>query len=153
MAGKFYFTLREDAMALMIYRLCISCFQEGMDAWTLFQANKQHADKDMMKEFEANLKSLGMDHLHKELFGEENNEMAVLSTKKRKSLSKDQFAIPETKSYPIPDRAHAANALARVSQFGSPAERAKVRAAVKKKFPDMPSVSTDKKKKKKAIAK
>lgn len=40
-------------------------------------------------------------------------------------------------SYPIPDKAHARNALARVSQHGSPAEKAKVRAAVHKKFPDI----------------
>jgi hypothetical protein len=42
-------------------------------------------------------------------------------------------------AYPIMDRAHAANALARVTQFGTPAEQAKVRAAVKRKYPDLPS--------------
>lgn len=38
-------------------------------------------------------------------------------------------------AYPIPDKAHARNALARVSQFGTPAEKAAVRAKVHRKFP------------------
>ena len=72
-----------------------------------------------------------------------------LSSTERKGLSKLQFAIPEKEpgsgSYPIPDKAHARNALARVSQHGSSAEKAKVRAAVKKKFPDMDMKSEKKK--------
>lgn len=42
-------------------------------------------------------------------------------------------------AYPIQDRAHGANALSRVSANGTPAEKAKVRAAVKAKYPDLPS--------------
>ena len=61
--------------------------------------------------------------------------MAKLTTKARKSLPKTSFAIPEKKAYPIPDAAHARNALARVAQNGTPAEKAKVRKAVAKKFP------------------
>jgi len=70
--------------------------------------------------------------------------MARLSYKKRGSLPKKDFAIPSKKAngnkagkgaYPIEDKAHARNALARVSQFGSAAEKAKVRAAVHRKFP------------------
>ena len=155
MEGKFYFTLRPDAMALMIYRLCIACFQEGMDAWCLFQDNKQHADPMMMEEFKDNLGLLGMNHLKDELAGkvEEEYPLAKLTAKKRKNLPKSDFAIPSEEKYPIPDRAHAANALARVSQHGTPAEKSKVRAAVKKKYPDMPSVADKKKKKKKSAAK
>lgn len=41
--------------------------------------------------------------------------MAKMSTKARKSLPKKDFAGPD-KSYPIPDRSHAANAKARASQ-------------------------------------
>lgn len=41
--------------------------------------------------------------------------MAALTTKARKSLPKQDFAGPD-KSYPVPDRAHAANAKARASQ-------------------------------------
>jgi hypothetical protein len=63
--------------------------------------------------------------------------MAKLSYEHRKELPKEDFVFPETKSYPIHDEAHARNALARVSQFGSSEEKAKVRAAVHKKYPNI----------------
>lgn len=58
-----------------------------------------------------------------------------LSGKKRKKLSKKSFALPGKRKYPIPDKAHARNALARVAQHGTPAEQKKVKAAVRKRFP------------------
>lgn len=61
--------------------------------------------------------------------------MAKLTPKKRKALPKASFAVPEKRAYPIHDKAHARNALARVSQHGTPAEKAKVRGAVKRKYP------------------
>ena len=70
--------------------------------------------------------------------------MAQLTSKARSKLPSSNFALPGkgegpkgkgSGSYPIPDASHARNALARVSQHGSPAEKAKVRAAVKRKFP------------------
>jgi hypothetical protein len=70
--------------------------------------------------------------------------MAILSSKRRQSLKSTQFALPgkgEGKggkgagSYPIPDESHARNALARVSQHGSSAEKATVRAKVAAKYP------------------
>ncbi len=67
--------------------------------------------------------------------------MADLTAKKRKALPDRTFAIPEERKYPITDRRHAANALARVAAFGTPEEKARVKAAVKKKYPDMPSVA------------
>ena len=45
------------------------------------------------------------------------------STKERKKLSKSSFALPGKRKYPIPDKAHARNALARVAQFGSKDEK------------------------------
>ena len=57
-----------------------------------------------------------------------------LSAKQRNALPKASFALPGRR-YPINDASHARNALARVSQNGTPAEKAKVRAAVHKKFP------------------
>ena len=60
-----------------------------------------------------------------------------LSSKDRKKLSKKSFALPDKRKYPIPDEAHARNALARVAQNGTPAEQKKVRAAVKKRFPNI----------------
>jgi hypothetical protein len=61
---------------------------------------------------------------------------AVLTTKKRDSLPDSAFALPGRR-YPIHDRAHAANALARVAQNGTTSEKARVKAAVCRKFPDM----------------
>jgi hypothetical protein len=57
-----------------------------------------------------------------------------LSTKHCKKLSKKDFALPGKRKYPIPDKAHARNALARVAQYGTPAEQKKVKAAVKEDF-------------------
>lgn len=62
---------------------------------------------------------------------------AVLTAQQRKNLSKSDFAIPEKKAYPIHDEAHARNALARVSQHGSPEEQKRVRAAVCRRYPKM----------------
>ena len=42
--------------------------------------------------------------------------MARLTTKRRKSLKKSQFALPGRRAYPVHDRAHAANAKARATQ-------------------------------------
>ena len=70
--------------------------------------------------------------------------MAVLSSKRRQSLPKSSFALPGkgegpggkgAGAYPVNDAAHARNALARVSQHGTPAEKKAVRAKVAAKFP------------------
>lgn len=61
--------------------------------------------------------------------------MAKLSSKQRNSLPTSTFAEPGKRDYPIPDISHARNALSLVSQFGSPAEKSQVRAAVHRKFP------------------
>ena len=70
--------------------------------------------------------------------------MAKLTAKTRQGLKSSQFALPGkgegpkgagAGSYPIPDASHARNALARVSQHGSSAEKATVRAKVRAKFP------------------
>jgi hypothetical protein len=63
--------------------------------------------------------------------------VAKLTAKKRNALSKSSFAEPEKRAYPINDASHARNALSRVAQFGTSAEKAKVRAAVKRKYPSM----------------
>ncbi len=65
--------------------------------------------------------------------------MAKLSGRARSKLSKRSFAIPGKRAYPIHDRAHAANALARVKQHGTPSQRARVRAAVCRRYPGLPS--------------
>jgi hypothetical protein len=50
-------------------------------------------------------------------------------------LPKSSFVEKRERKYPIEDAAHARNALARVSQFGSSSEKEKVRAAVHRKYP------------------
>lgn len=69
--------------------------------------------------------------------------MAKLSMRSRKSLPSSSFALPGkgkgpsgkgSGSYPIPDKSHARNALARAS--GKSVEST-VRAKVKAKFPDI----------------
>ena len=60
--------------------------------------------------------------------------MAKLTKGQRDRLSSKSFAGPD-RSYPIQDPSHARNALSRVSQFGSPEVKAKVRAAVHQKYP------------------
>jgi hypothetical protein len=42
--------------------------------------------------------------------------MATLTTAQRRRLPRSQFAEPEDRKYPVPDRAHAANAKARAAQ-------------------------------------
>lgn len=61
----------------------------------------------------------------------------VLTALGRKHIKEENYAIPEKKKYPIHDITHARNALARVSQFGTPEERARVRAAVYRRYPSL----------------
>lgn len=42
--------------------------------------------------------------------------MAKLTAKSRKSLPKSDFGLPGSKKYPMPDKAHAANAKTRAAQ-------------------------------------
>ena len=63
--------------------------------------------------------------------------MAKLTSKARSMIPTKDFAGPD-RSYPIEDRSHAVNALARVSQFGTSELKARVREMVHKKYPDLP---------------
>ncbi len=65
--------------------------------------------------------------------------MAKLTAKMRNNLPSSAFAIPATRDYPIMDKAHAVDALARVAANGTPQQKAMVRAAVKRRYPDLPS--------------
>lgn len=42
--------------------------------------------------------------------------MATLSDKKRDSLKRSTFGLPEERKYPMPDESHARNAKARAAQ-------------------------------------
>lgn len=61
--------------------------------------------------------------------------MAKLTAKQRNKMPNSTFAVPSRRAYPVNDESHARNALARVSQFGSPAEKSAVKRKVKSKFP------------------
>src|SRR5690242_2088164 len=61
-------------------------------------------------------------------------DVGKLTAAERKHIPMGQFAGPH-RSYPINDASHARNALSRVSQNGSPALQAQVRAAVHRKYP------------------
>lgn len=60
--------------------------------------------------------------------------MAKLTSKARNALPKKDFALAGGR-YPIEDKSHARNALARVAQHGSPGEKAQVKAKVHAKYP------------------
>ena len=69
-----------------------------------------------------------------------------LNAAERRALPDKEFALPgkgkgpegkQAGSYPIPDKNHARMALAMVAKHGTAAKKAKVRAAVAKKFPDI----------------
>lgn len=66
--------------------------------------------------------------------------MAKLTGKDRNSLPKKDFAGPN-RSYPVEDASLARNALARVSQHGSPAEKKEVCAKVETKYPSIKQAS------------
>ena len=43
--------------------------------------------------------------------------MSKLTTKSRNKIAKSDFGLPGERKYPMPDRAHAANAKARATQM------------------------------------
>ena len=59
-----------------------------------------------------------------------------LTTAARKKIPTGKFALAGRR-YPIEDASHARNALSRVSQFGTPSEKATVRAKVHRRYPSM----------------
>lgn len=63
--------------------------------------------------------------------------MAVLTAASRKKIKTSKFAIPSGRKYPIQDIAHARNAMSRVRQYGTAAERKKVYSAVAKAYPGL----------------
>lgn len=86
----------------------------------------------------------GGHHKEEKKVSEEVISEKDLSAKERRALPNKDFALPgkgegpqgkQAGSYPIPDEKHARSALSLVSQHGTPEEKAKVRAKVKKKFP------------------
>jgi hypothetical protein len=63
--------------------------------------------------------------------------MAKLTSAQRKNLPASDFVYPSQRAYPIPDEAHARDALARAAQSHNEAVIQHVDAAVKKRFPNI----------------
>jgi len=61
--------------------------------------------------------------------------VARLTSSQRNAMPSSYFAIPEDRAYPVNDASHARNALARVSQHGSPEQKRRVRAKVHREYP------------------
>jgi hypothetical protein len=68
--------------------------------------------------------------------------MTKLTTATRDKLPKGDFALPGRR-YPIEDEAHARDALSRVSQNGTSAEKATVRGKVLERFPEIKQEGKD----------
>jgi hypothetical protein len=62
---------------------------------------------------------------------------AVLGTKERKNLPSSAFVFPATREYPIHDEAHARAALSMGSKHESGARLAKIKATVKRRYPQI----------------
>lgn len=67
--------------------------------------------------------------------------MAILKAKTRNALPKSDFGLPGSRSYPMPDKTHAANAKARATQMEekgklSPSAKAKIDAKANKVLGD-----------------
>lgn len=63
--------------------------------------------------------------------------MGIISSARRDKLPKSDFGLPGQKSYPMPDKAHAANAKARATQQVaagnlSPTQKAQIDAKANK---------------------
>jgi len=63
--------------------------------------------------------------------------MAKLTSAQRNALPRSDFAQPSKRKYPINDRSHARNALARVSQHGTADEKRKIRRKIAQKYPSI----------------
>lgn len=62
-----------------------------------------------------------------------------LTVADRSKIKEKNFAIPESRKYPIHDISHARAALSMVAKHGTPEEQSRVRAAVAKKWPGISS--------------
>ncbi len=63
--------------------------------------------------------------------------MSKLTYAQRQRLHPQSFALEKERKYPLNDISHARNALARVSAFGTKAEKQEVRREVYAKYPEL----------------
>lgn len=83
----------------------------------------------------ANMKNMMAKMMQKNMSSTSDSaEDAKLNAAARKKLKTSSFALPGRR-YPINDPNHARAALSMVARHGTPSEKARVRAAVHKKYP------------------
>lgn len=63
--------------------------------------------------------------------------MARLTAQQRRNLPGSAYVYPKTKAYPIHDRKHARAALSLAARKDTSGSLAKVKAAVKRRFPGL----------------
>lgn len=61
----------------------------------------------------------------------------------RRKLPAADFALPDTRSYPIPDMLHAHLAIDEAKKWASASERKLIAKAIKKRYPDMRAEADD----------
>jgi glycosyltransferase involved in cell wall biosynthesis len=66
MGSKFYFSIREDVKSLILYRLCMVCFQEGIEAWKILKSDLNKLDVRIFEELKRNFSNLGLSFLLEE---------------------------------------------------------------------------------------
>lgn len=99
-----------------------------------------HSDLETLKTLVEHLQTRieALENAERKTECQEDN-MSKLTTKARKKLPKKDFGLPGERKYPVEDKSHAKNALARVSQQEkkgniSKSSAAKVRAKARKKL-------------------
>lgn len=98
-----------------------------LDAYRAAHAKNPHHSAALLLAYHAGRKDGEPEHMA---------DGGELTAEHRDALPDHAFALPGRR-YPIHDANHARNALARVSQHGTPEEKAKVRAAVHKRYPEI----------------
>lgn len=62
-------------------------------------------------------------------------EEVIRTAASKRPKSRSAYAIPEKKKYPLDSLARARNAIARVQQHGTPEEKRRVFAAIRRRYP------------------
>ena len=64
-------------------------------------------------------------------------EASKLKSSQRDALPSSAFVFPETRKYPIHDESHARSALSLGAKHATPEQLAKIKSAVKRRYPDI----------------
>jgi len=66
--------------------------------------------------------------------------MSKLTQQQRDALPASDFALPQSREYPIPDASHAEDAL-RDLHNATPKQQEQIRRAIRDRYPDIPQTS------------